>query len=155
MVAAVRRRVWTRDEGRCAFVGTHGRCTEHGFLEFHHVVPYAAGGKAAADNIELRCRAHNQYEADKYFTGRSQPVVRERPELSWMTSSVQTELICCSSRATSRPRASASYAGAGGAGLPAVAAPAVQFPLSAIHPPTRNRARRPNSGPETAISPTS
>jgi len=43
--AAVRRQVWTRDEGRCAFAGTHGRCTEHGFLEFHHVVPYAAGGR--------------------------------------------------------------------------------------------------------------
>jgi len=65
--AAVRRQVWARDAGRCAFVGTHGRCTEHGFLEFHHVVPYAAGGKASADNIELRCRAHNQYEADRYL----------------------------------------------------------------------------------------
>jgi hypothetical protein len=29
------------------------------FLEFHHVVPRAAGGRATADNIQLRCRAHN------------------------------------------------------------------------------------------------
>ena len=65
--AAVRRAVWTRDEGRCAFVGAQGRCTERGFLELHHVVPYAAGGEATVDTISLRCRAHNQYEAQLDF----------------------------------------------------------------------------------------
>ena len=65
--AAVKREVWTRDEGRCAFVGTRGRCAERGFLEFHHLVPFAAGGDAEASNIELRCRAHNLYEADLFF----------------------------------------------------------------------------------------
>jgi hypothetical protein len=30
--AAVRRAVWARDEGQCAFIGTQGRCTERGFL---------------------------------------------------------------------------------------------------------------------------
>jgi hypothetical protein len=65
--AAVRRAVWDRDEGRCAFVGAHGRCTERGFLEFHHVVPYADGGLATVENIQLRCRAHNAYEAEEYF----------------------------------------------------------------------------------------
>jgi hypothetical protein len=62
--AAVRRAVRARDDNRCAFVGTHGRCRETGFLEFHHVVPYAAGGASTIDNIQLRCRAHNQYEAE-------------------------------------------------------------------------------------------
>ena len=61
--AAVRRAVWTRDAGRCAFVGSDGRCNEAGFLEFHHVIPFAAGGEAAVNNLELRCRAHNAYEA--------------------------------------------------------------------------------------------
>lgn len=61
--AAVRRAVWLRDEGRCAFVGGDGRCGEAGFLEFHHVVPFAAGGPSAVDNLQLRCRAHNAYEA--------------------------------------------------------------------------------------------
>jgi hypothetical protein len=61
--AAVRRAVWARDEGRCAFVGAAGRCTERGFLEFHHVAPYAAGCDARVETIALRCRAHNQYEA--------------------------------------------------------------------------------------------
>jgi hypothetical protein len=65
--AEVRRRVWARDSGRCAFVGANGRCTEQGFLEFHHVVPYAAGGLTTIENLELRCRSHNAYEAEQYF----------------------------------------------------------------------------------------
>jgi len=62
--AAVKRTVWTRDAGRCAFVGTLGRCTETAFLEFHHVVPFADRGRTVAENIQLRCRAHNLFEAD-------------------------------------------------------------------------------------------
>jgi hypothetical protein len=42
-------------------------CSETGFLEFHHVVPYAKGGEATPSNIELRCRAHNAYEAEQQF----------------------------------------------------------------------------------------
>jgi hypothetical protein len=61
----VKREVWSRDQGRCAFAGSHGRCTENAFLEFHHVRPYAMGGSADRDNIELRCRAHNQYESER------------------------------------------------------------------------------------------
>ena len=65
--AAVRRKVWARDGGHCAFVGTNGRCAERGFLEFHHVAPYAAGGRTTVENLELRCRSHNAYEAEQYF----------------------------------------------------------------------------------------
>ena len=65
--AAVKREVWARDKGQCSFVGTDGRCSERGFLEFHHVIPFADGGPTTADNLELRCRAHNAYEAMKYF----------------------------------------------------------------------------------------
>ena len=79
--AAVRRAVWQRDEGRCAFVGRAGPCRETAFLEFHHVAPYAAGGAATADNIQLRCRAHNQYEAHLSFGG---TLVRERQECGWV-----------------------------------------------------------------------
>ncbi|HLG54749.1 MAG TPA: HNH endonuclease signature motif containing protein [Vicinamibacterales bacterium] len=75
--AAVRRAVWARDEGRCAFVGANGRCTERGFLEFHHIVPYAAGGEATVETIALRCRAHNQYEAEQDFGPRQPVLVRE------------------------------------------------------------------------------
>ena len=61
--AAVRRAVFARDRGRCAFAGAGGRrCGERAFLELHHVRPYAEGGLATADKIELRCRNHNTYE---------------------------------------------------------------------------------------------
>ena len=53
--AAVKREVWVRDDGRCAFVGGNGRrCTERGFLELHHVVPYAAGGESTVEPRELK-----------------------------------------------------------------------------------------------------
>jgi hypothetical protein len=65
--AVVRRTVWQRDAGRCAFRSSEGRCGERGFLEFHHVVPFAVGGTATVENIELRCRAHNVYEASLFF----------------------------------------------------------------------------------------
>ena len=65
--AAVRRAVWKRDGGQCAFVGTDGRCSSRAFLEFHHLNPFAAGGEATVDNIQLRCRAHNVYEAEIFF----------------------------------------------------------------------------------------
>jgi hypothetical protein len=68
VAAEVKRVVWVRDGGRCAFVGAGGhRCRERAFLEYHHVVPYAVGGEATVANIQLRCRAHNGYEADVFF----------------------------------------------------------------------------------------
>jgi hypothetical protein len=64
----VKRAVYIRDRGCCAFVGIGGRrCAERGFVEFHHVVPYAVGGRATVENIELRCRAHNGYEAEVFY----------------------------------------------------------------------------------------
>jgi hypothetical protein len=85
----VKRAVWLRDLGRCAFVGTGGRrCDERGFLEFHHVRPYSEGGEPSAANIELRCRTHNDYEARVYFGWDSrherEGTVRE-PQASWTT----------------------------------------------------------------------
>jgi hypothetical protein len=64
--AGVKRVVWERDKGRCAFKGAAGRCTEQGFLEYHHVIPFADGGSTTADNLELRCRAHNAHEAQRW-----------------------------------------------------------------------------------------
>ena len=81
--AAVRREVWKRDGGQCAFVGTHGRCSERGFLEFHHLEPYAVGGAAVVENVALRCRAHNVYEAERYFGDRLPLLLRETRALGY------------------------------------------------------------------------
>jgi hypothetical protein len=71
---AVVRTLYRRDGHRCAFVSKDGhRCSERGFLEKHHVIPYAEGGPATADNMSLRCRMHNQYEAERIFGPRTPP----------------------------------------------------------------------------------
>jgi hypothetical protein len=67
IAASVRREVALRDGGQCTFVGVDGRCTERGFLEFHHVKPFATGGPTTSVNLQLRCRAHNAYEAKLEF----------------------------------------------------------------------------------------
>jgi 5-methylcytosine-specific restriction endonuclease McrA len=78
--AAVKRAVWPRDDGQCAFVGRSGRCAERGFLEFHHVQPYAVGGAATTTNIQLRCQAHNNYEASLFFGGEAPELVGQKDE---------------------------------------------------------------------------
>jgi hypothetical protein len=70
----VKRAAWRRYGGQCAFVSQRGqRCAERTFLEFHHVKPYAQHGAASKDNISLRCRRHNQYEAELAFGPRGDP----------------------------------------------------------------------------------
>jgi 5-methylcytosine-specific restriction endonuclease McrA len=65
---AVKREVWRQDAGQCAYVTPDGRrCSEKTFLEFHHVQAHALGGPPTIDNIALRCRRHNQYEAELIF----------------------------------------------------------------------------------------
>lgn len=68
IAAKVRRAVWIRDRGACAFVSRGGRrCNERAFVEFHHVEPYGVGGQATVGNIQLRCRAHNAFEGVLFY----------------------------------------------------------------------------------------
>lgn len=81
--AAVRRAVWERDQGCCAFVNAAGeRCRERGGLEFDHVRPHADGGGGELWNVRLLCRQHNQFEAANFFglwqTAPENPLVAER-----------------------------------------------------------------------------
>jgi hypothetical protein len=79
---AVKRAVWKRDGGECAFVSVEGRrCTERTFLEFHHVEAYARNGPATIANISLRCRRHNQYEAELVFGPHGTSKPREGPSV--------------------------------------------------------------------------
>ena len=66
--ADVRRAVHERDGEQCTFASDTGhRCTETRFLEHDHVHPVARGGQATLENTRLRCRAHNQYEAERTY----------------------------------------------------------------------------------------
>jgi 5-methylcytosine-specific restriction endonuclease McrA len=66
--AHVKRAVWERDSGQCTFVSDSGRrCAARARLEFDHALPVARGGQATMAGIRLRCRAHNQYEAERAF----------------------------------------------------------------------------------------
>jgi hypothetical protein len=77
---AVQRGAWRRDGGQCRFINKDGiRCKERVFLEFHHGKAYALGGPATLDNISLRCRRHNQYEAELVFGPRPARGIREVP----------------------------------------------------------------------------
>ena len=79
--APVKRAVWRRDDGRCAFVATGGvRCTERSFLEFHHIRPYALDGPTTVSNLSLRCRRHNAYEAELAFGATTSSRSRGRDE---------------------------------------------------------------------------
>jgi hypothetical protein len=66
--ARIRRAVWERDQGKCTFVSAKGiPCNARDHLEFDHIEPVARGGLPTVDGLRLRCRAHNQYEADRVF----------------------------------------------------------------------------------------
>ena len=61
---AVRRAVAQRDAYRCAYTSAQGRrCDATRGLEFHHRRPFAWGGEATVDGLELRCRGHNDLAA--------------------------------------------------------------------------------------------
>ena len=69
--AHVRRAVRERDQDQCTFESESGvRCTERSGLEFDHVQEFARGGEATVNNLQLRCRAHNQYTAERTFGAR-------------------------------------------------------------------------------------
>jgi hypothetical protein len=80
--ADIKRAVWDRDGGRCAFIGKTGRrCNETSCVQEHHVIPRALGGPTTVENLQLRCAAHNRHDAAQAFGPeklRSVGVVSER-----------------------------------------------------------------------------
>ena len=69
--AAVAREVYERDQRQCSFVSADGRrCGCRVFLELDHITPWAMRGASTVANLRLRCRAHNQAHARRYFGAR-------------------------------------------------------------------------------------
>jgi hypothetical protein len=66
--AHVKRAVWKRDGGQCAYMSGSGRrCEVRGDVEFDHKTEVARGGEATVDNLQLRCRGHNQHTAEQSY----------------------------------------------------------------------------------------
>jgi len=66
--AAVKRAVHARDQGQCSYCDAKGRrCSARGMLEYDHIEPFARGGPTTADNLRLRCRAHNTQHAEDAY----------------------------------------------------------------------------------------
>jgi len=66
---AIKQKVWRRDQGKCAFVGSSGkRCnTDYNLQYDHYPVPYARGGPSTESNLRLLCAKHNRYTAEKVY----------------------------------------------------------------------------------------
>jgi 5-methylcytosine-specific restriction endonuclease McrA len=66
--AEVRRAVWKRDGGRCAWTTADGRrCASKWKLELDHIHPAALGGPSTLENLRLACRVHNLLHAEETF----------------------------------------------------------------------------------------
>ncbi len=66
--AEVRRQVWERDGGRCAWVGPDGRrCGSRWQLEVDHIQPLSRGGTSTLDNLRLACKQHNLLHAEEVY----------------------------------------------------------------------------------------
>ncbi|HAZ08938.1 MAG TPA: hypothetical protein DCZ01_10550 [Elusimicrobia bacterium] len=65
--ARVKRAVWRRDDGRCAWRFEDGVvCGSKDWLEFDHVRPFARGGRSDdSRNVRLLCRTHNRLAAEE------------------------------------------------------------------------------------------
>ena len=60
VTAAVKRAVWTRDEGKCQWkLDSGGVCGSEVRLEIDHVAPRGRGGPSTVENCRILCRSHN------------------------------------------------------------------------------------------------
>jgi 5-methylcytosine-specific restriction endonuclease McrA len=66
--AAIRDRVYARDNGRCSYVSPAGiKCNSKWNLEIDHIVPFARGGDHSVDNLRLLCARHNRLAAENVY----------------------------------------------------------------------------------------
>lgn len=62
----VKNEVWLRDGGSCTYIHGDGkRCGSRMMIELDHIIMVCRGGKNTVENLRLRCRYHNQYEAEQ------------------------------------------------------------------------------------------
>ena len=65
---SIKRAVYERDGGRCAFADERGnRCSETGTLEFDHLDGFARTHRHEVERIRILCRSHNQHAAEQTY----------------------------------------------------------------------------------------
>jgi 5-methylcytosine-specific restriction endonuclease McrA len=66
---ATKQKVWKRDQGKCAFIGSNGkRCNSDFSLELDHFpIPFGRGGPSTVDNLRLLCAKHNRDSAARVY----------------------------------------------------------------------------------------
>jgi len=110
----VQRAVWERDQGQCTFVSETGhRCEARRFVEFDHALEVARGGEATVAGIQLRCRAHNQYQAERTFGAE---FMRHKRIAAAKARAVAKAKACAEAPGASAPRAPVRVRGAEGVG---------------------------------------
>lgn len=66
IAAAVKDKVFIRDEQQCSYVGPDGtRCSSTHVLQVDHIEPVARGGAGTIDNLRLLCAYHNRLESER------------------------------------------------------------------------------------------
>lgn len=60
----IQNKVWIRDGGKCV------KCGSEKFLEYHHKVAFAKGGKHTVENIELLCYLCHRIDPEMILFGR-------------------------------------------------------------------------------------
>jgi len=78
--AEVKRAVYERDGGCCAWASKDGRrCGSRWQLEYDHIKPVSQGGKSTVDNVRLACRGHNFFHAEEAYGHEHMEKFRREP----------------------------------------------------------------------------
>ena len=68
--AGIRDAVFSRDNGRCTYIGRNGvRCGTIVHLQVDHIRPFSLGGGHSLDNLRLLCGKHNRLAAGDLLDG--------------------------------------------------------------------------------------
>jgi len=109
--AEVMRTVWERDGGQCTYVSESGhRCEATRRIEFDHVLEVARGGEATVEGLRLRCRAHNQYQAERTFGAEFMRRKREEAAAARTAAKAQREAARARAAAAREQAAAAAHA---------------------------------------------
>ena len=66
----IKDQIWMRDQNKCQFKNpsTGKICGAENLLEIDHRYPFSLSGENSGENLQLRCRAHNQFQARLILT---------------------------------------------------------------------------------------